>query len=114
MRLWLVFLILAVGCRKADDEDSADGTRVMTPAPCVADAQVCIQFGSDWSQEAADDLCDELEGTQGTCPEDELGRCVMDDGREYLLYDMPPLEAADYCDFMFGEWVKPGDEVEEG
>ena len=113
MRLGLSFLLLVAGCRKTDDNESANSANVEPPTSCVADIEVCVRFSAEWSQEEADEVCAELDGVEAECPEGELGRCIMDDGREYFLYEMPPLEAADYCAFMQGEWVKPGEEPRE-
>jgi len=44
-------------------------------------------------------------GERGPCPDGELGRCALDDGLTYHLYEMPPLEAKGYCDWLLGEWT---------
>lgn len=113
MRLCLWMMLLALGCRKSDGDTGSNGLDSPPPASCVADNEVCAAFGSDWTQEQADSLCAELGGAEGECAEGELGRCVLEDGLVYFLYEMPPLDAAAYCDYLRGEWLKPGEESEE-
>ena len=113
---WL--LILCFGCRKDQGEESGPESAAETPSSCVAgraaDTEVCAIFDASWTQEDADEVCLDLGGAEGECPDDELGRCVFDDGLEYVLYGMSPAEAEDYCEYLRGEWLEPGEELTEG
>ena len=93
-----------IGCGKGDDE-SNEGGQSGAPASCIADAEVCAAYSSDWSSGEADEHCAELGGTEGTCPGDEVGLCALEDGLKYYLYEMPKLEARDYCDWFGGTWT---------
>lgn len=75
---------------------------------CVAGTDVCAVYSSAWSEDEAAEHCGELGGERGSCPDGELGRCVLEDGLTYYLYDMPPLEAKGYCDWLLGEWSTGG------
>ena len=99
-----------VACQGKDDESGTDETSGGSssgdvPEDCIAGTDVCAAYSSDWSEDEASSHCEELGGERGTCPDDELGRCVLDDGLTYALYDMPPLEAKSYCDWLLGEWT---------
>jgi len=79
----------------------------------VVDEELCAAFSSAWSQEEADAVCAELGGTAAECAEDELGRCLFEDGMEYVLYEMPPRDAESYCEYLRGVWLEPGEEPED-
>ena len=112
MRVCLWMVVFVLGCRKDEAGNTANET-VAPPTSCVADEEVCASFSSAWTQDDADALCAELGGVEGVCAEGELGRCVFEDGLEYYLYDMAPLDAASYCDYLRGEWLEPGEAPEE-
>jgi hypothetical protein len=107
---WL--LIFGFGCKKGDDDSGAKQAAV-APASCVAGEDVCASFSADWSQEEADEVCAELGGVEGTCPESELGTCHFDDGRQYHLYEITPLDAEAYCEWLQGVWLEPGESLED-
>jgi len=109
--MWIV--LLALGCRKDEDATPDGASDSAPPISCVADSEVCASFSADWTQEEADALCVELGGEAGECPEEDLGRCLFEDGLVYYLYEMPPLDAESYCDYLGGDWLKPGEELEE-
>ena len=113
VRLCLCISLLVLGCRKDEAGATQQETDVAPPASCVAGDEVCASFSADWTQDEADAACLELDGVEGECAEGELGRCVFEDGLEYRLYEMPPLDAAAYCDYLGGEWLKPGEELGE-
>ena len=112
MRVCLWMVVFVLGCRKDGAGNKADRV-VLPPSPCVADEEVCASFSTEWTQDDADALCADLGGVEGECAEGELGRCVFEDGLEYYLYGMAPLDAASYCDYLRGEWLEPGEELEE-
>ena len=112
MRLSAWLLVGFVGCGKNKGEGT-DAEPDVVPVSCVADVEVCIAFTAEWSQDDADALCTEFGGTEGECAEGELGHCLFEDGLAYFLYDMPPLDAEDYCDYLGGLWLEPGEEPEE-
>jgi hypothetical protein len=107
---WL--LVFVIGCKKGDDDSGAKESEFV-PASCLADDAVCASFSTGWSQEEADEVCAELGGTGGSCPEGEVGTCHLEDGRQYILYGLPPLEAENYCDWLYGEWLEPGEVLGE-
>ena len=112
MRLWTLLLVVALGCGKKKDKKASEDERV-APESCVAGDEVCARFDTQWSQEDADELCAELGGERGECADETLGTCHFDDGLEYRLYEMTPRDAETYCTYLGGEWLEPGDEVEE-
>ena len=104
-------LVSLVACQGKGDEDgsgedsgsaSASGD---APEDCRASTDVCAAYSSAWSGDDAAAHCDSLGGERGACPDGELGRCTLDDGLIYHLYDMPPLEAKGYCEWLLGEWT---------
>ena len=105
MRLWTWVLVVALGCGKKKNEDAEKGSSFV-PASCVAGDEVCAQFDSEWSQDDADELCDDLGGEVGECAEDSLGTCQFEDGLQYLLYGLTPRDAESYCIYLGGEWLE--------
>ena len=103
--IWMAGLVALVACQVNDEDDSV-AKAVSEPAPdsCVAAADVCATYTNAWSEGEASDHCTELGGERGECPDGELGRCTLEEGLTYYLYDMPPLEAKSYCDWLFGVW----------
>ena len=112
MRQSCWWFALAIGCKKDASDTGAEAVEV-APVSCVADAEVCASFSVEWSQEDADALCAELGGAEGECPAEALGTCQLDTGLSYHLYEITPVEAQDYCEWLGGEWVEPGEEPEE-
>ena len=103
--IWMAGLVALVACQ-GKDEDDAESEVVSGPAPdsCVAAADVCATYTDAWSEDEASEHCADLGGERGECPDGELGRCMLEDGLTYYLYEMPPLEAKSYCDWLLGEW----------
>ena len=107
---WLLIGVVSCGKNKGE---GADAEPEVVPVSCIADEEVCIAFTADWSQDDADTLCAEFGGVEGECAQDELGHCLFEDGLAYYLYDMPPLDAEAYCEYLGGLWLEPGEEPEE-
>ena len=107
MRLWTVCLILVLGCKKDKEVSTA-----VAPESCVAGTDVCAVFGAEWSVDNADELCADLGGESGECAEDELGTCYVEDDLQYRLYEMTKRDAEAYCEYLGGEWLDPGEELE--
>jgi len=107
---WL--LVLVMGCKKGDGDNDAEES-TFSPMSCIAGDDVCASFSVQWTQDEADEVCAELGGTEGSCPESELGTCQFEDGRQYHLYEITPLEAEAYCEWLRGEWVEPGEALED-
>ena len=103
--LWMAGLVALVACQGKDEDDSvAEAVSEPSPDGCVAAPDVCVTYTNAWSEDEASDHCTELGGERGECPDGELGRCQLEEGLTYHLYDMPPLEAKSYCEWLFGEW----------
>jgi len=109
---WL-WLVLVVGCKTKDVDTGGTSAAEVIPTSCVADDEVCTSFSAEWTQEDADAFCAELGGTAGECPEEEMGACELENGLAYHLYALAPQDAKNYCEWLGGEWVEPGDEAEE-
>lgn|GEM_PF-2352207 len=108
--IWLTGLAALVACQGKGEEDGAGGdsgggSSGPGPDSCVASSDVCAVYSASWADDEAAQHCDEMGGERGPCPDGELGRCALDDGLTYHLYEMPPLEAKGYCDWLLGEWT---------
>ena len=98
----VVLVLMVMGCKGKDADAPADDLN--SPTPCVVGSDVCIVFDSRWSARNASAECDALDGVREACPADPLGDCATDDGLTYRLYDMNPMDAAGYCEYLKGEW----------
>ena len=110
--IWVssVVLMMACGSKESTSEDQAEDTGVLAdastvPLSCSLDSQVCASYSSDWSDTEASEHCADRGGTQGACPADALGTCVLESGLTYHLYAMPARDAEGHCDWLAGEWV---------
>lgn len=101
---WFIALFIISGCKYKDEADAEESAQ-STPKPCVIGDDVCMVFDSTWSSAEASDECSAYGGERGQCPEGKVGACTVDGGASFQLYNMNPVDAAAYCDYLGGEWV---------
>ena len=111
MRQWIwVAALTALSACKGKGGDGGSGTGSddnagPVPGDCLAGVDVCVSYSSAWTEEDAAAHCDDLDGDREDCPDGALGQCTFSDGLTYSLYDMSPVDAKGYCDWLKGSWA---------
>ena len=103
MTRWMMLVLALGGCKGKDGETGED--EAVAPRPCVVGADVCMVFDDGWMSREAEDECAERGGERGACPTGSMGDCAADDGVVYRLYDLNPVDAAAYCEYLGGVWT---------
>ena len=101
---WFIALFIISGCKGKEDSGS-EGSAQSTPKPCLIGDEVCMVFDSTWSSSEASDECSSYDGEPGQCPDGMIGECVVEEGASFRLYEMNPVDAAAYCEYLGGEWT---------
>ena len=104
MTRWMLVVMVLGGCKGKDGENAEEDAAA--PRPCVIGADVCMVFDGGWTSSDAADECAERGGERSPCPADSIGDCSADDdGVVYRMYDLNPVDAASYCEYLGGVWA---------